>query len=720
MGTIVSAHEGHFTGISKRSQAKAFIRIGKPSGCRRDAIAIQYPAGCELGKSEEDGMNLRQIMALLGLAGFAFTALPAIAHTESRDYPIRPVEFTRVALDDAFWQPRIETNRRVTIPHAMRMIEETGRVDNFRKAARMMKGPFRGSRYDDSDVFKVMEGAAYSLRLQPDPILHGKLRDLIRIIASAQEADGYLYTARTIDPAHPGPGAGPERWSLLRNSHELYNVGHMYEAAVAYWQATGEKDFLDIAYKNAALLMKVFGPGRMRAFPGHQEIEIGLAKLYRASQDSRYLDLAKFFLDQRGRSLPLHDLPPDSPYLISNRREYLQDHLPVLEQTEAVGHAVRAVYMYSGMADVASLGGYSDYVKAIDALWENVVGKKLYLTGGIGAIGEGESFGPDYDLPNAEAYAETCAAIGNALWNQRLFLLHGDSRYVDVLERILYNGMISGVSLSGDLFFYENPLESSGKYERSPWFTCACCPGNIVRFLPSVPGYVYATGSDSLYVNLFINGKATVDVAGSPVSVRQETPYPWDGRVSIILDPKVKRVWTLRLRVPGWALGRPLPSDLYHYLDSSADPVSLKVNGRSIPLEMDQGYARVSRSWRAGDRIEMNLPMPVRRVIANGAVAADRGKIALERGPIVFCAEGIDNGGRTRGIVVADDAELKSDFRSQLLGGVAVIHGKSPASGRETEFLAVPYSVWAHRGAGEMTVWFPHTPPVVPGRNPIQ
>ena len=654
-------------------------------------------------------MARKHIGALLGLAGLAFASFPSTLGSENRDYPIRPVEFTRVALDDTFWQPRIETNRRVTIPHALRMIEETGRVDNFRKAARLMKGPFRGSRYDDSDVFKVMEGAAYSLRLRPDPVLHDKLRELIRIIASAQEADGYLYTARTVDPAHPAPGAGPERWSLLRVSHELYNVGHMYEAAVAYWQATGEKDFLDIAYKNAALLLKVFGPGRMRAFPGHQEIEIGLAKLFRVSHDRRYLDLAKFFLDQRGHGLPLHDLPPDSPYLITNQREYLQDHLPVLEQTEAVGHAVRASYMYSGMADVAALGGYPDYMKAIDTLWENVVGKKLYLTGGIGSSGEGENFGPNYDLPNAEAYAETCAAIGNALWNQRLFLLHGDSRYIDVMERILYNGIISGVSLSGDRFFYENPLESSGKYERSPWFTCACCPGNIVRFLPSVPGYVYATGSDSLYVNLFINGKATVEVSGSPVVIRQETRYPWDGHVSITLEPKVSRTWTLHLRVPGWALGRPVPLDLYRYLDSSADPVALKVNGRNIPLEMDRGYARVSRSWRAGDRIEMNLPMPVRRVIANGAVAADRGKIALERGPIVFCAEGIDNGGRAQKIVVADDAALKSEFRPELLGGVAVIRGKALALGKETAFLAVPYSVWAHRGAGEMTVWFPRS-----------
>ena len=605
------------------------------------------------------------------------------------------------------------------------MIEETGRVDNFRKAARRMKGPFRGSRYDDSDVFKVMEGAAYSLRLRPDTVLHGKLRDLIRLIASAQEPDGYLYTARTIDPAHPGSGAGSERWSLLRNSHELYNVGHMYEAAVAYWQATGEKDFLDIAYKNTALLLNVFGPDRMRAFPGHQEIEIGLAKLFRVSRDRRYLDLAKFFLDQRGRGLPLHDLPPDSPYLISNRREYLQDHLPVLEQTEAVGHAVRAAYMYSGMADVAALGGYPDYVKAIDTLWENVVGKKLYLTGGIGSSGEGENFGSNYDLPNAEAYAETCAAIGNALWNQRMFLLHGDSRYADILERILYNGIISGVSLAGDRFFYENPLESPGKYERSLWFTCACCPGNIVRFLPSLPGYVYATTEDSMYVNLFINGKATVDVAGSPVKVRQETRYPWDGRVKITLEPRTPKTWTLRLRVPGWTLGRPVPSDLYRYLETATVPVTLKVNGMSIPLEMDKGYARVRRSWRAGDRIEMNLPMPVRRVIANETVAADRGKIALERGPIVYCAEGADNGGRARNIVITDDAALGSKFHPDLLGGVTVIRGRVFASGTETAFLAIPYSVWAHRGAGEMTVWFSRpdgtlSHPVTPGWKPIQ
>ncbi len=668
----------------------------------------------------------RQIIG--SLAGCVLLALPALASPENKDYPIHPVDFTRVVIDDAFWKPRLETNRLVTIPYAFTKNEETGRVDNFRKAARLMQGPHLGKRYNDSDVFKAMEGAAYTLRLKPDPLLHDKLRELIRIIGAAQEPDGYLYTARTIDPAHPAPGAGPERWSLLRVSHELYNVGHMYEAAVAYFQATGEKDFLDIATKNAALLLAVFGPDKMHAFPGHQEIEIGLAKLFRVSGNRRYLDLAKFFLDQRGRGLPLHIFPPDSPFIMYNQREYMQDHLPVLEQTEAVGHAVRASYMYAGMADVAALGGYPEYVKAIDTLWENVVGKKLYLTGGIGARGDGEAFGPAYALPNAWAYAETCAAVGNALWNQRLFLLHGDSRYIDILERIIYNGLISGVSLSGDRFFYQNPLESAGHFSRSPWFEVACCPGNVARFLPSVPGYVYATRADAVYVNLFVNGSATVDTAGGPVSIRQETRYPWSGKVDLLIHPKNKGRWTLCIRIPGWAQGRPVPSDLYRYLDPVAEPVLLKVNGRKTRLDMDRGYARIRRAWVAGDRVEMNLPMPLRRVVANDSVKDDNGKVALERGPLVYCAEGIDNGGRVLNLILPDSEPLNSEFRPDLLGGVIVLSGKAhvleqgpdgPVK-KEIAFSAIPYHVWANRGAGEMAVWFPRTETALKPASPVQ
>ena len=648
---------------------------------------------------------------------FFFLVLSSFGGDPQKDYPIRPVAFTQVQVNDIFWAPRLETNRAATIPYAMKMNEETGRVDNFRKAAGLIKGPHQGKRYNDSDVFKVMEGASYTLMLYPDPQLKRELADLIIIIGMAQEPDGYLYTTRTIDPKNPAPGAGQERWSNLRVSHELYNVGHMYEAAVAHYLATGERKFLNIAIKNADLLVKTFGPGKRRAFPGHQEIEIGLSKLYRVTGNRAYLDLAKFFLDERGHYFGGEKHDPKDPFAVYDSDEYMQNHKPVVEQEEAVGHAVRAMYMYAGMADVAALGEYPDYIKAIDRLWDNVVGKKMYLTGGVGARDTSEAFGNAYELPNASAYTETCAAIGNALWQQRLFLLHGDAKYVDVLERVMYNGLISGVSLDGMSFFYQNPLESAGKYGRSAWFEVACCPPNITRFLPSVPGYVYATKNDVLYVNLFIGNSATVDMKGQKIGLKQETRYPWDGAVKITVEPERAAEFSVYLRIPGWAQNRPVPSDLYMFLDKNNEKPALKVNGSVVALNIDKGYARIKRVWEKGDAIELVLPMPVRRVVAHAAVKDDTGKAALERGPIVFCAEGLDNGGRALNLIIPDGANFSAEYRPDMLKGVVVIKGKAlaveksadgkTASTIEQDFLAVPYYAWANRGAGEMKVWFP-------------
>jgi DUF1680 family protein len=637
-----------------------------------------------------------------------------------RDYPVRPVPFTNVKLSDAFWAPRLETNRTVSVPYALKMNEETGRVDNFRKAARLMSGPYKGKRYNDSDVYKAMEGAAYTLLLHPDPELEKKLDDLVMLIDKAQEPDGYLYTTRTLDPQHPAPGAGPERWSNLRVSHELYNVGHMYEAAVAHYLATGKRSFLDIAMKNADLLLQTFGtgPGRRRGFPGHQEVEIGLAKLYRVTGKAQYLDLAKFFLDERGQyhQGPFH--AKDDPFSVYDSEEYMQNHKPVLEQDEAVGHAVRAMYMYSGMADVAALGGFPEYVTAIDRLWENVVGRKMYLTGGVGSRGVEEGFGPNYELPNS-AYAETCAAIGNALWNQRLFLLHGDSKYVDVMERVLYNGLLSGVSLSGDRFFYQNPLESAGGYARSSWFEVACCPPNMTRFLPSLPGYVYATKDDTVFVNLFVGNTGRVDVNGKNVQLAEDTRYPWDGAVRITVSPEGgSGEFEIAVRIPGWARNEAVPGGLYQFLDRNDERPTLKVNGKPLTVHPNVGYARVRRVWKAGDVIDLFLPMPVRRVTANDLVKADTGQVALERGPIIFCAEGVDNGGDILDLVLPDGAKLRSAFRGDLLGGVQVITGTAEVSAKTKDgkveskthdFQAVPYYAWANRGAGEMTVWLART-----------
>ncbi len=661
-------------------------------------------------------MHAKTTMPLAAIILFYSVTLVAQSTAPTRDYPVKPVSFTAVHFRDDFWAPRIETNRKVTIPFAFQKCEESGRMDNFERAAAVLRGEQitnkkpPGYPFDDTDLYKVIEGASYTLSVQPDPKLDAYLDGLIAKIAAAQEKDGYLYTTRTIDPVHPHPWAGTRRWELERvNSHELYNLGHLYEAAVAHYQATGKRTLLDIALKTADLLDRTFGPGKQAIWPGHQITEMGLAKLYRVTGNANYLNLAKFMLDARG--------PGEAQ---GAGRDYNQSQTKVVNQTEAVGHAVRATYMYSGIADVAALTGDAAYINAIDKIWENSVTKKLYITGGIGARGAGEAFGDNYELPNMSAYCETCAAIGNDYWNFRLFLLHGDARYVDVMERTLYNGVISGVSLDGKSFFYPNPLESNGQHERSPWFGVACCPGNITRFLASVPGYVYAQTGDSLYVNLFVASAADVKMDnGTTVKLTQETHYPWDGSVKITVDPDRAAKMTVNVRVPGWAREEPTPSDLYQFADKINDPVVLKVNGQPTPIKLDKGYATLDRSWKPGDVIELNLPMPVRRVRANEQVAADRGRIALQRGPIVYAAEGPDNpGGRVRNLMLPAAAKLTTEFHPDLLHGVSVVKAKAyalayDAQGKvtqhEQEMTAIPYAVWANRGKGQMLVWIPQS-----------
>jgi DUF1680 family protein len=638
------------------------------------------------------------------------------AHGQQRDYPVKPVPFTAVHVNDAFWAPRIETNRAVTIPFAFQKDEETGRLDNFVRAAMALKGEkFANHKpppypFDDTDIYKVIEGASYTLSVHPDPKLDAYLDFLIAKIAAAQEPDGYLYTARTIDPLTPHLWAGPQRWVLESDkSHELYNLGHLYEAAAAHYQATGKRSLLDIAIRTADLLDRTFGPGKQVIWPGHQITEMGLAKLYRVTGERRYLDLAKFMLDMRG---------PDGR--AGSGREYNQSQAKVVDQTEAVGHAVRATYMYSGMADVAALTGDSAYVNAIDRIWENVAGKKLYITGGIGATGSGEAFGKNYELPNMTAYNETCAAVGNDYWNHRLFLLHADAKYIDVMERTLYNGVISGVSLDGTTFFYPNPLESNGQHARSPWFGVACCPGNITRFMASVPGYVYAQRGDALWVNLYMASNAEIKLdAGRTVRMTQETRYPWDGAVRMTVNPDQAGPLTVHVRIPGWARNEPVASDLYRYADKAPAAPVLKVNGKPALLQIEKGYVALTRDWKTGDTIELDLPMPVRRVLANDQVAADRGRVALERGPVVYTAEWVDNpGGKVRSLMLPDSAKLTAEFQPALLKGVTVIKGKAVALSYDAKgtvqksagnFTAIPYYAWANRGRGQMTVWIPNS-----------
>ncbi|TFG69142.1 MAG: glycoside hydrolase family 127 protein, partial [Anaerolineales bacterium] len=523
-----------------------------------------------------------------------------------KDYPIKPIPFTRVRLDDTFWRPRLEVNRDITITYDFKKCEETGRIDNFSKAAGWMPGPFIGIRFNDSDVYKIIEGASYSLSLRPDPELNSYLDEIITRIAAAQEDDGYLFTTRTIDPHNLAPDSGDTRWSFLRSSHEFYNVGHLYEAAAAHYLATGKRSLLDIALKNADLIDKVFGAGKIQSVPGHEEIEIGLVKLSLVTGEQRYLDLAKFFVEERGQAHG-RELYGD----------YAQDHLPIREQNYAVGHAVRAGYFYAGVADVAALTGDASLIEAIDRIWEDVVSHKLYITGGIGARHQGEAFGEAYELPNATAYNETCAAIANIMWNHRLFLLHGDAGYVDILERTLYNGFLAGVGFSGTEFFYPNPLSADGLYAfnqgsmtRQPWFHCSCCPSNVVRLLPSLPGYIYAQREETVFVNLFISGSASFVVQDVAVALKQDTLLPWGGAVALTLTPEKPAVFTLKVRIPGWVRGQPVPSDLYRYQNPEESRVHWFVNGEEVEPEIDGGYASLSRRWHPGDQITFEFPMP--------------------------------------------------------------------------------------------------------------
>jgi hypothetical protein len=680
---------------------------------------------------------MKQINTLLWTA--IVVSLGAVSgHTQGSgakpDYPVRPVPFTRVHLDDVFWAPRIETNRTASIPAAFEQCELTGRVDNFVRAAKALRGEPLENRanppypFDDTDLYKVIEGASYALSVTPDPKLDAYIDTLIAQIAAAQEPDGYLYTTRTINPKAPHRWAGPERWVLERDdSHELYNLGHMIEAAVAHHLATGKKTFLNVAVKSADLLVRTFGPGKRSTWPGHQITEMALVRLYRVTGNEAYLSLSKFLLDERG---PGPDPAKPTEFPGGERANprglaYNQAQAKVVDQSEPIGHAVRATYMYSGMTDVAALTGDEKMRAASKRIWDYLMKSKLYITGGIGASGSGEAFGRPYELPNMTAYNETCASVGMDYWAHRLFLLEGDAQYIDVMERTLYNGLISGVALDGKTFFYPNPLESKGQHARAAWFGVACCPGNITRFIASVPGYLYAqrpstsSHGPELFVNLFAAGAADIDLAGRPVKVAQATRYPWDGAVTMTVTPDRARAFTLKVRIPGWARNEPVPSDLYRFLDKATDPATVRVNGRPVDMTLDMGYATIARTWRAGDVVDINLPMPVRRIVAHEQVEADRDRVALQRGPIVYAAEWADNPeGKVRNLVLADSTDLTTEFRTDLLRGVQIIKGRALAleldeqgATRKSEqpFMAIPYATWANRGRGEMTVWIPRT-----------
>ena len=639
------------------------------------------------------------------LCVIALAVAIASAFGPESDYPVKEVPLTSVRLTDTFWAPRQRTDISVTIPHEIRQCELTGRIKNFEIAGGGQKGAFSTRfAFDDSDVYKVIEAAAYTLMLRPNPGLEKAVDSWVALIAKAQEPDGYLYTARTIDPASPPKMSGPKRWSNLKDSHELYNVGHLYEAAAAYYQATGKRTLLSVAVRSADFVAETFGPGtsQLKLVPGHEEIELGLVKLYRVTGMRKYLDLAKFFIDERG------DAAGHKLY-----GEYSQDHKPVVEQTEAVGHAVRAAYFYSGVTDVAALTGDARYMEALESVWSDIVSRKLYLTGGIGAAGRIEGFGPAYDLPNETGYAETCATIAYALWNYRMFRYYGDAKYMDLFERAAYNAFLSGAGMSGDLYFYPNPLASSGQHERSPWFPCACCPPNIARFIAEMGGFAYGVAGDKIYVNLYAQGTSEIETKDGQVTLSQTTEYPWNGDIRISVTPERPSGLSLMLRIPGWALGHPLPSDLYVYEGENREQPTVRINGITVTSGPERGYIPITRTWQKGDTIEISLPMPVRRVVANRNIAPDAGRVAVERGPLVYCAEWVDNSGYASNLVLEDAAVLSPEVRPDLLGGVTVITGEATAYrqrsgktiGEKQRLTLIPYYAWAHRGNGEMAVW---------------
>lgn len=636
--------------------------------------------------------------AVMGLCG-TVTAQSNKVQTRSAQ-SIVEVPFTNVHLSDNFWLPRIEINRTVSIPSAFRECEKSGRFDNFAIAGGLKEGEHRGDfSFDDTDPYKVIEGASYSLAVHYDKQLDHYLDSVIAIIASAQEDDGYLTTCVTNKCYRLSGWWGRSKWEKI-NSHELYNSGHLIESAIAHFRATGKRSFLNVAIKNADLVCKTFGPneGQIHRPGGHPIIEMALCKLYKVTGNKKYLDGARYFVEETGRCTDGH-----------HPSEYSQDHKPILQQDEIVGHAVRAGYLFSGVADVAALTNDKAYSEALQRIWNNMSSKKLFITGGIGSRAQGEGFGPNYELNNHTAYCETCAAIANVYWNHRMFLATGESKYIDVCERALYNNVLSGVSLSGDLFFYDNPLESDGEHGRQRWFGCACCPGNVTRFVASVPNYIYAAQGKDIYVNLYAQGKANI----GGVELEQTTDYPWDGKVRIRLN-KGGGKFSIKLRIPGWLKKHPFGNNLYTYLDA-AKTADISVNGVKVSHD-NPDYVSIDRKWKKGDVIEINFPMEVRRVQANDNAEDDRGKVALERGPVVFCLEGKDQPDNTVfDKYILDSTPIQSHFEKDLLNGVVVLEGNAKELQRNGEvkdvrFRAIPYSTWNNRGGDQMEVWIANTP----------
>ena len=626
---------------------------------------------------------------------------PTIAQTVAQKYEF--INFSKVNITDNFWKPKMDKVATTTLNTCIYQTEiKTPRIRNFEKVARKKGEKHEGIYYDDSDVYKALEAMGYSLKNKPNPELEKKADEWIEKISAAQLPDGYLNTYYTLTDLS-------KRWTDVEK-HEDYCAGHLMEAAVAYYDATGKKKLLDVAIRFANHIDSTFRLANKPWFSGHQEIELALVKLYKSTGNNNYLKLADWYLQQRGHGY----------YDYSKSRfipDYWQEGLPVKEQKEITGHAVRAMYLYTGAADVGGLIGDEGYLKAMKNVWDDVVYRNMYITGGIGSAGHNEGFTQDYDLPNEEAYCETCASVGMVFWNQRMAEYSGESKYMDVLEKSLYNAALDGLSLTGDRFFYDNPLFSSGQHERKEWFGTACCPSNIARLISSLGGYIYGKSEDGFWVNLFVNSSTDVDFKNNHTSIRTETNYPWNGEIKIRVDPDVKQQFKLRLRIPGYANGQAAPGDLYFYKDYVKPLVTIKVNGKAQQAKEENGYLIIDREWQKNDLVEYNIPMNVLKVVAKNDVKYNRDKMALQRGPFIYCIEGADNNGEVRDLVIPSNSRFTPVNYMVSTEKIIAIQADGEQAApdptgkkiivNEKKITAIPYYTWANRGANSMQVWLP-------------
>jgi DUF1680 family protein len=627
---------------------------------------------------------------------FAFLCPLYLAVAQEKQTALEAHSFSQIKITDSFWKPKLEKVAKSALPASVYQTEvKTGRIRNFEKAGRKQGEAHEGIYYDDSDVYKALEAIAYSLQNIPDAALEQKADEWISKIASAQEPDGYINTFYSLTGLD-------KRWKDMEK-HEDYCAGHLMEAGVAYFQATGKRQLLDVAINMADHIDTQFRQANKPWVSGHEEIELALVKLYKATGEDRYLQLADWFLDQRGRGYGVGGIW-DNPHW---GPKYAQDDVPVKDQKEITGHAVRAMYLYTGAADVAAAKNDPGYMKAMKTVWEDVVYRNMYVTGGIGSSGSNEGFSIDYDLPNENAYSETCASVGMVFWNQRMNLLEGQSQYIDVLERSLYNAALDGLSLTGDRFFYGNPLASSGQHFRKEWFGTACCPSNIARLVASVGDYIYAKNQNGIWINLFIANQTEFDLSGEKVGVEMKTKFPWEGKVELEVNPITAKRFTVSLRIPGWIQENPVPGKLYSFLQEDETNFTLLVNGEKATFRRENGYAVLDREWKKGDRITYELPLEIRQLQSRPEVLANTDRIAIQRGPLVYCIEGADNEGKVLQLTLSSSPNFTTKEYQILDEKVQAIQFQALDGQTPKTATAIPYYTWANRGQNEMMVWIP-------------